>query len=107
MIEDENMDNILELDDVLPDFTTMTMSHMGPTGPDGAAGAVPYGAPGEMVIPQSVIDEIVNRVSAQLCERLSGEIARRIAPEVTEMVRRRLLAEPAPLREPESLLDID
>jgi CheY-like chemotaxis protein len=119
IIEDVNMDNILELDDVLPDLTSMptgttgttrTTGAMGPmrsAGPDGAAGAVLYETQGGMVIPQSVIDEIVNRVSDQLFERLSGEIARRIAPEVAEMVRRRLLAEPARLRDSENLLDID
>ena len=76
-------------------------------GPDAAAGADFYETQGGMVIPQSVIDEIVNRVSDRLFERLSGEIARRVAPEVAEMVRRRLLAEPAPLRDSENLLDID
>jgi CheY-like chemotaxis protein len=104
LIEDVNMDNILELDDVLPNLTSMPRT---PEGPDGAAGADFYEPQGGMVIPQSVIDEIVNRVSDRLFERLSGEIARRIAPEVAEMVRRRLLAEPAPLRDSESLLDIE
>jgi CheY-like chemotaxis protein len=104
MIEDVNMDNILELDDVLPDLTSVPRT---PAGPDGAADADFYEPQGGMVIPQSVIDEIVNRVSDRLFERLSGEIARRVAPEVAEMVRRRLLAEPAPLREPENLLDIE
>jgi CheY-like chemotaxis protein len=104
MIEDVNMDNILELDDVLPDLTSMRRNSVGP---DGAAGADFYEPQGGMVIPQSVIDEIVNRVSDRLFERLSGEIARRVAPEVAEMVRRRLLAEPAPLRESENLLDIE
>jgi CheY-like chemotaxis protein len=104
MIEDAHMDNILELDDVLPDLTSMPGR---PVGPDGAAGADFYEPQGGMVIPQSVIDEIVNRVSDRLFERLSAEIARRIAPEVAEMVKRRLLAEPATLRDPESLLDID
>jgi len=104
MIEDVHMDNILELDDVLPDLTSMPGR---PVGPDAATDAVFYETQGGMVIPQSAIDEIVNRVSDQLFERLSGEIARRVAPEVAEMVRRRLLAEPAPLREPENLLDIE
>jgi CheY-like chemotaxis protein len=104
MIEDVNMDNILELDDVLPDLTSMPRN---PVGPDGAEGADFYEPQVGMVIPQSVIDEIVNRVSDRLFERLSGEIARRVAPEVAEMVRRRLLAEPAPLRDSERLLDID
>jgi CheY-like chemotaxis protein len=104
IIEDVDMDNILELDDVLPDLTSVTME---PMGPDAPASAVPQEIPTRMLIPQSVIDEIVDRVSARLVERLSGEIARRIAPEVTDMVRRRLLAEPASFRESENLLDID
>jgi hypothetical protein len=104
IMEDVNMDNILELDDVLPDLTPVTM---GPMRHDTPATAVPQETPVGMVIPQSVIDEIVNRVAGQLCERLSGEIARRIAPEVTELVRRRILAGPALSRDSESLLDID
>jgi CheY-like chemotaxis protein len=125
IIEDVNMDNILELDDVLPNLTSVTMRPMGSIGSMGhdtiadraqpPVGAVPQETTVGMVIPQSVIDEIVNRVSAHLSthlsahlsDRLSGEIARRIAPEVTEMVRRRLLAEPAPFRDSENLLDID
>lgn len=121
--EDVNMDNILELDDVLPDLTSMSTGPMGSMGPMGPvvtpdavadrAQAQPPASAGRhetqsgMVIPQSAIDEIVNRVSAQLSESLSGEIARRIAPEVAELVRRRLFAEPAPYRDPENLLDID
>jgi CheY-like chemotaxis protein len=104
IMEDVNMDNILELDDVLPDLTPVTMGSMRHDTP---ATAVPQETPVGMVIPQSVIDEIVNRVAGQLCERLSGEIARRIAPEVTELVRRRILAGPALSRDSENLLDID
>ena len=104
IMEDVNMDNILELDDVLPDLTPVTME---PMRHDTPSTAVPQEARVGMVIPQSVIDEIVDRVAGQLCERLSGEIARRIAPEVTELVRRRILAGPALSRESESLLDID
>ena len=115
IIEDVDMDNILELDDVLPDLTSVPMGLMGPMRHDAPVDAVPQETPAGMAIPQSVIDEIVNRVSAQLSaylsahlsERLSGEIARRIAPEVAEMVRRRLLAEPTPFRDTENLLDID
>lgn len=114
IIEDVNMDNILELDDVLPDLTSLSMRPMRPVRPigpvvepDAPADAVHYEMQSDMVIPQSVIDEIVNRVSAQLFERLSAEIVRRIAPEVAEQVRRQLFAEPAPYRDPENLLDID
>jgi CheY-like chemotaxis protein len=80
---DENMDNILELEDLMPEVSS------------------------EWVIPQSVIDEIVNRVSAQLSERLSGEIARRIAPEVVELVRRQFLVQPSVFRDSDNLLDLD
>lgn len=118
ILEDVNMDNILELDDVLPDLTSMSM---GPVVAPGAVAdraqaqppvsAVHYETEWDMVIPQSVIDEIVNRVSAQLSaqlsERLSDEIARRIAPEVAELVKRQLFAQPAPYRDSENLLDID
>jgi hypothetical protein len=123
IVEDINMDNILELDDVLPDLTSMSMGPVGSMRPVGqvvAPGLVADGAQAQrpaiavhdqtqsgMVIPQSAIDEIVDRVSAKLSERLSGEIARRIAPEVAELVKRQLFAEPAPYRDPENLLDID
>jgi CheY-like chemotaxis protein len=109
IIEDVYMDNILELDDVLPNPASMRF--MGTDDVAGYAqpptGEVPYETQGRMVITQSAIDEIVNRVSEQLFERLSGEIARRIAPEVAELVRRQLLAGPALYRESENLLDID
>ncbi|MGH9751679.1 MAG: response regulator [Blastocatellia bacterium] len=114
IIEDVNMDNILELDDVLPDLTSLSRRSTRPmepirsiVEPDAPADAVPYEKQPGMVIPQNAIDEIVNRVSAQLFERLSGEIARRVAPEVAELVRRQLFAELAPYRDSENLLDID
>jgi hypothetical protein len=120
IVEDVTMDNILELDDILPNLTSMPMGPMRPVGVAAAPGVVadraqarPPASEGRhetqsgMVIPQSVIDEIVNRVAAQLSERLSGEIARRIAPEVAEMVKRQLSTEPAPYRDLENLLDID
>ena len=84
---DLDMDNILELEDVLPEVASTRVGE---------------------ALPQSVIDEIVNRVAAQLVERLSGEIARRIAPEVAEMVKRQFLVEPsAAYRESDNLLDLD
>lgn len=113
------MDNILELDDILTDTTsiqTMGQVRLHDAVVDRAqiqppAGAIFYETQQGMVIPHSVIDEIVNRVSAQLLERLSGEIARRVAPEVAELVKRHLFSEPAaapaPLRDTENLLDID
>jgi CheY-like chemotaxis protein len=123
--EDVNMDNILELDDVLPhppsieasgQVTRRVMKEV--IEPDAIAdhaqrhvGVVHFETIERPIIPQSVIDEIVDRISAQLSaqliERLSGEIARRVAPEVAELVRRQLFAEPPPYRDPENLLDID
>jgi hypothetical protein len=121
IIEDLNMDNILELDDILPNTTSIqTMGQV--MRPDAfidraqtqlTAGAFPYETQERLIIPNSVIDEIVNRVSAQLFEKLSSEIARRVAPEVVELVRRQLFPEPAnananaPFRDSENLLDID
>ncbi|HKQ74288.1 MAG TPA: response regulator [Blastocatellia bacterium] len=81
-----NMDNILELEDVLPEVEFTRVGG---------------------VVPQSVIDEIVNRVTVQLSEKLSGEIARRIAPEVAELVKRQFLVEPAVYRDSDNLLDLD
>jgi CheY-like chemotaxis protein len=120
IIEDLNMDNILELDDILPDHTSIqAMGEL--RRPDAfidraqtqpPEGARSYETQESLVIPQSVIDEIVNRVSAQLFERLSGEIAQRIAPEIAELVKRQIFPEPAPaqfapFRDSENLLDID
>jgi CheY-like chemotaxis protein len=120
IIEDLNMDNILELDDILPDHTSIqaigqarrldAFIDRAQTQPP--AGALSYEAQERMVIPQSVIDEIVNRVSDQLFERLSAEIAQRIAPEIAELVKREIFPEPAPgqfapIRDSENLLDID
>jgi CheY-like chemotaxis protein len=117
IIEDLNMDNILELDDILTDTASIqTMNQVrrhdafldsSPIQPP--ASGISYEPQERMVIPHSVIDEIVNRVSEQLFERLSGEIARRVAPEVAELVKRQLFSErpAAPFRDPENLLDID
>jgi CheY-like chemotaxis protein len=120
IIEDLNMDNILELDDILTDTTSIqTMGQA--RRPDAVVdrsqtqmitGALSYEIQERIVIPPSVIDEIVNRVSDQLFERLSGEIARRIAAEIAELVRRQIFTESAtapsaPLRDSENLLDID
>ncbi|HEY6404239.1 MAG TPA: response regulator [Blastocatellia bacterium] len=120
IIEDLNMDNILELDDILPDHTSIQaigQARRLDAFIDGAqtqlpAGALSYETQERIVIPQSVVDEIVNRVSDQLFEKLSGEIARRIAPEIAELIKSQIFPEPAPgqfppTRDPENLLDID
>ena len=121
IIEDLNMDNILELDDILTDLPSIqtigqiTIVDRVQSQPPVSAishemynGEMYMGETQErMVIPRDVIDEIVDRVSAQLFEKLSGEIARRIAPEVAEVVRRQLFPESTPFRDSENLLDID
>jgi CheY-like chemotaxis protein len=120
IIEDLNMDNILELDDILPNPTSIQIVGQ-VRRPDAVVdrsqtqmitGALSYETQERIVIPPSVIDEIVNRVSDQLFERLSGEIAQRIAPEIAELVRRQIFTESAtapsaPFRDSENLLDID
>ncbi len=80
------MDNILELEDILPEVESTRVGG---------------------VVPQNIIDEIVNRVSAQLTEKLSGEIAHRIAPQVAELVKRQLVVDPSVYRDSENLLDLD
>jgi len=107
---DVNMDDILELEDVLPDITSaraiIVNQAAGAQSQPPASGRLSEKQE-VMIIPQDAIDEIVNRVSAQLSEKLCGEIARRIAPEVAELVRHQLLAEPAAYRNSENLLDLD
>lgn len=111
---DVDMDDILELEDVLPDITStrvIIVDQVAGAQSQPPASARPSEKQEVMIIPQSAIDEIVNRVSAQLSEKLSeklcGEIARRIAPEVAELVKHQLLAEPAAYRNSENLLDLD
>ena len=116
-VPDLNMDNILELEDVLPEatFRPVVVDHGAGAQAQPPVSAGPFEKQSEkqevMVIPQSAIDEIVSRVSAQLSEKLSekltGEIARRVAPEVAEMVKHQLLAEPAVYRNSDNLLDLD
>jgi CheY-like chemotaxis protein len=112
--EDEDMDNILELDDVLPDVQTITavevpgiesapVEELQPEHASSAAKA--------FIIPQSVIDEIVNRVVAQLYEnlpeRLAGEITRRITTENAQTPSQPLLVERGSSRDEGGLLDLD
>ncbi len=106
----EDLDNVLELDDISPEAISAS-----PAPAAAVARAVsgeprsvkPYEKDEVVSVPQSVIDEIVRRVVAQLSEKLSSEIARRIAPEVAELIRHQQLARPAARRDAENLLDID
>ncbi|HKX29466.1 MAG TPA: hypothetical protein VJ302_17375, partial [Blastocatellia bacterium] len=62
-------------------------------------------------LPQSSIDEIVNRVVAQVTERLpeilSRELVHRMAPELIEIVKGQLIGDKKVYREADSLLELD
>lgn len=111
-VDGVDMDDVLELDDVLPEIAPTSAAQAIAT--DGFASdqledmapAESSGRPQSLTIPQSVIDEIVDRVTAQLTERLSGAIARRIASEVAEIVKPQLSTAAAYL-DSDNLLDID
>src|SRR5262249_47779409 len=94
-------DDILELDDVLPELSSAEIVSINP-----APSEVRRGEGGQtMTIAQSVIDEIVNRVVAQLseslseklaeklAEKLSSDFSREIAPGVVEIVKHGQLTE--------------
>ena len=92
-------DHVLDLDDVLGWPSAEPLAVATP----GVAVAAP-----EAAIPQTVIDEIVNRVVAQLSEKLTAQLA----PEVAELVKRQTQHElaavpPQTRRESGSLLDLD
>jgi CheY-like chemotaxis protein len=95
-------DNVLELDDLFSEAPPARS-----TQPLVVGGAPPLAAPEVANFPQSVIDEIVNRVVAQLSEKLSDEIARRVTSEVAELVKQQRLAEPVAYPETDNLLDLD
>lgn len=75
-VNSDDLDHVLDLDDVLG----------WPAAEPPAAVAVAAVAP-ESTIPQTVIDEIVNRVVAQLSEKLTAQLASQLAPEVAELVK--------------------
>jgi CheY-like chemotaxis protein len=121
-------DDVLELEDILPDksygrVTAVIAVADAHSEPSQSAAPSSSLAPvedqtetraetqGSLIIPQSAIDEIVNRVSLRLSEELSeklcGEIARRIAPEIAELIKRQFSAEPVVYHNSENLLDID
>jgi CheY-like chemotaxis protein len=119
-------DDVLELEDILADtgyvFAAAVNATAGPHSmPSSSRAAVDNHvearaetqaqSQGGLIIPQSAIDEIVNRVSRRLSEELSeklcGEIARRIAPEVAELIKRQFPAEVGAYRSTENLLDIE
>ncbi len=121
---DSTMDNILELEDVLVNMTSAhplkraemveraeMVADVKPADAQPILSAEDIENQSGVVLPQYAIDEIVNRVSAQLSEKLSeklsGEIAHRIAPEVARLIKHQLLTEPAVYRNSENLLDLE
>ncbi|MCI0390364.1 MAG: response regulator [Acidobacteria bacterium] len=92
----DDWDHVLELDDVLADAWTETE-------------AFPQNV--SLSLPQHLIDEIVNRVVAQIMgklpELLSRELANRLAPEVLEVVKLQQSAGKVVYQEPDSLLELD
>ncbi len=114
----EDSDHVLDLDDVLSDVwsppATRTMvTHTLETGRVIASTAEKpeTGGGSSLTLPQTVIDEIVDRVALQVTERLpemlSRELARRIAPEVIEIIRQQQMAERGAYQESDSLLELD
>jgi hypothetical protein len=126
---DEDMDSILELDDVLagvwgaPRIQNMTIDVLGggPVDHTGRAkvlgdetgiGVVAPNFP--LALPQSSIDEIVDRVVAQLMERLpeilSRDLVARIVPEVVDVIKSQQdqrASEKPPYDDADSLLELD
>jgi len=99
-------DNVLELDDFLSEAVAARSTQplvVGVAAPLAVAAAEPEVAH----FPQSAIDEIVNRVVAQLSEKLGDEIARRVTSEVAELVKQPRLAEPVAYPDTDNLLDLD
>ncbi|MGH9833590.1 MAG: response regulator [Blastocatellia bacterium] len=99
-------DNVLELDDFLSEAAQAPVTQPLVVGIAPALAAT-TAEPEAAHFPQSVIDEIVNRVVAQLSEKLSDEIARRVTSEVAELVKQQRLAEPVAYPETDNLLDLD
>ncbi|HQR31581.1 MAG TPA: response regulator [Blastocatellia bacterium] len=102
-----DLDHVLDLDDVLSWPTAPAIET-----PQIIVPPVPSVAAAESVIPQAVIDEIVNRVVAQLSEKLTVQLASQLAPEVVELVKQQThheaVAVPPPIKsDTDSLLDLD
>jgi CheY-like chemotaxis protein len=119
---DEDMDHVLELDDVLTELWSEPATQSVETGrraPAAEASSVTTlvsaaegGVQGmSLTLGQSSIDEIVNRVVANVMERLpallSEQLANRLAGEVIEIIKRQQTAGKAADNESDSLLELD
>jgi CheY-like chemotaxis protein len=106
----EDADNLLELDDLFSAAATAPPPEVQTAErviAEEAEPAKPDEKPEALKLPQSVIDEIVNRVVAQLSEKLTGELARRLAPAVADLVKQHQPVRLAAFSDSENLLDID
>ncbi len=93
----DDLDHVLDLDDVLPEVwpqpspvaVSSVQAEPAQQAPHTAATefANDVHATTSIAIPQTVIDEIVNRVVAQLSEKLTTNLAAQLAPEVAEIVK--------------------
>ena len=126
----DDADDVLDLDDVLPNVwmapasanqsdavaaesaATTTVAEDVEDAQPALASASSEAA---LTVPQSVIDEIVERVTAQLSaqladqltERLSQDLARRLAPAVAELIKQPQFNRRPAYQEADSLLDLD
>lgn len=103
----EDADHILDLDDVLLEVRPAQMTRYPAAGDELFDG----GRQSSFTLPQSVIDEIADRVVAKITEKLPGilrsELAGRLAPEIIEIVKRKPDTEGKSHYEADSLLELD
>jgi CheY-like chemotaxis protein len=111
---EEDMEDVLDLDDLSLEAesapaaqTAVQIDGLAGADPEAPASAEPAGKQQSLNIPQSVIDEIADRVAARLTEKLSDEIVRRLAHELAEIAKGHLHTSPVAYHDSENLLDID
>lgn len=111
---DEDLDHVLELDDVLTDIWSEPAAprpgeRTGTRLPDApGAKVVKTAAEGvvqgvSLTLGQGAIDEIVNRVVANVLEKLPELLSERLAPQIAEIIKGQRAAE----SEADSLLELD
>jgi CheY-like chemotaxis protein len=116
---DEDLDHVLELDDVLTELWSEPATQSVETGRQAPAAdvktlvtAAEGGVQGmTLTLGQSSIDEIVNRVVANVMEKLpdllSEQLANRLAREVVEIIKRQQTPGKSAYNEADSLLELD
>jgi CheY-like chemotaxis protein len=116
---EEDLDHVLEIDDVLGELWSEPATQGVETGRRAPAAdvktlvtAAEGGVQGmSLTLGQSSIDEIVNRVVANVMEKLpdllSEQLSKRLAGEVVEIIKRQQTAGKAAYNEADSLLELD